>query len=335
MPFVGTLITISEPDLQVLATQISSIPTVVLTATVGIGVGILLVTAMLRLLFKIRLKYLLFIFYALVFLILPFVSGDYIPMAFDAGGVSTGPMTVPFIMALGVGVATIRADGGADDESFGFLGLCSIGPILAVIILGMIYPGTPKTTDYAALIETGRDSREIILDFLRALPVNILDVVIAVSPIVLFFLVFRVLTGGKKKGGLGKILVGVLYTAVGLIIFLVGVNVGYLPVGHFLGSSLAVNYRWILVPFGALIGYFIVAVEPAVQVLKKQVEDTTSGAIPGKTLSIALSVGVAISSGFALFRVLPEFHRLVPGAGIFNCSRTRVCSARGFHRYRI
>jgi len=301
--FVGTMITVSEPDLQVLATQISSIKPTVLIWCVALGVGLLLVVAMLRILFKISLKYLLIFFYVALFILSVFVPENFIAVAFDSGGVTTGPMTVPFIMALGVGVASIRADDGASD-SFGLVALCSVGPIAAVMILGILNGGGNVDVTNETVIFSN-SSRDILSLFVEAIPHYAYEVAMAVGPIVIFFLIFRALSGGRGTKGLGKILVGVVYTYVGLVLFLVGVNIGFMPVGKHLGFELASSeLKWIIVPLGMIMGYFIVAAEPAVHVLTKQVEDVTSGAIPGKMLSLTLSIGVAVSIGLAMVRVL-------------------------------
>ena len=315
--FVGVMITMSEPDLQVLANQISSIPSMTLILSVAIGVGIMLVIAMLRIVFNVRLKYLLLGFYAIVFVLAIFVPESFLSISFDSGGVTTGPMTVPFIMSLGVGVASIRADG--DTDSFGLIALCSVGPILSVMILGILN-GVDSVTPEAYIIPTLTTSREIFWSFVSMIPHYAYEVLIAIAPIVVFFLIFRALTGGIGSDGLGKILVGVLYTFVGLTLFLTGVNVGFMPLGNLLGSTIANSaLKWLIIPIGMIIGYFIVAAEPAVHVLTKQVEDETSGTIPAKVLSLALSVGVAISVGIAMLRVLtgiPILYVLIPGYAI-------------------
>ena len=314
--FVGIMITVSEPDLQVLAEQISSIPNLTLIFSVAVGVGIMLVVAMLRVLFKIKLKFLLLVFYAVVFILAAFIPKGFLAVAFDSRGGTTGPMTVPFIMALGVGVASIRSDDSAENDSFGLIALCSVGPIIAIMILGLIFPTNAEAqTEY--VIPVIENSRDLMLTFITALPHYMEEVLIAVGPIVAFFLIFRALSGGIGSRGLGKILIGVLYTYIGLVLFLTGVNVGFMPVGNFLGKLMAEStFKWIIVPLGMIIGYFIVSAEPAVHVLTKQVEAATSGAIPGKVLSLTLSIGVAVSVGIAMARVLtgiPILAILIPG----------------------
>ncbi len=322
--FVGVMITISEPDLWVLAGQVGkSIQPWLLILSVGLGVGIMLVVAMLRIVFKVKLKYLLLVFYAIVFILAFFIPKSFLPISFDSGGVTTGPMTVPFIMALGVGVSSIRADKDAENDSFGLVALCSIGPIIAVMILGLIKGNVEVTLESDQISAGIANSKDIFFDFFKMIPEEAKNVLIAVGPIVVFFLLFRLLSGGKGSKGLGKIMVGVLYTFVGLTLFLTGVNVGFMPLGRELGKIIASNevvwLKWIIVPVGMIIGYFIVSAEPAVHVLRKQVEEETSGAIPGKVLGLTLSIGVAVSIGIAMLRVLtglPIIWILIPGYGI-------------------
>lgn len=312
--FVGVMITMSEPDLTVLANQISSIPSMVLILCVSLGVGVMLLIAMLRIVFNIRLKYLLIFFYGVVFILACFVPESFIAISFDSGGVTTGPMTVPFIMSLGVGVASIRSDGKSD--SFGLVALCSVGPIIAVMLLGLFY-NVDGLQPEEYVIPVLSNSRDIFWSFFSKLPHYAADVGMALAPIVVFFLIFRACTGGIGTKGLGKIMMGVIYTFVGLTLFLTGVNVGFMPLGYLLGSSLAgSSFAWVIIPVGMIIGYFIVSAEPAVHVLTKQVEDETSGVIPGKVLTTAFALGVAISVGIAMLRVLtgiPVLYILIPG----------------------
>ncbi len=317
--FVGTMVTISEPDLTVLAEQISDIENWMLILSVALGVGVMLVIAMLRIVFKIKLKYLLLVFYAIVFIMAFFIPESFLAVSFDSGGVTTGPMTVPFIMSLGVGVASIRADDDGASDSFGLVALCSVGPIIAVMLLGLICNvENPSPNEY--IIPSLNNSKEIFFSFFEKIPRYALEVLIAIGPIVVFFLIFRLISGGRGSKGLGKIMIGVLYTFLGLALFLTGVNIGFMPLGNLLGINLAGSaFKWLLVPIGMIIGYFIVSAEPAVHVLTKQVERETSGAIPAKVLSLTLSLGVAISVGIAMLRVLtglPILYILVPGYAI-------------------
>ena len=312
---MGVIITVSEPDLQVLAEQVPSIPNAVLIGAVAVGVGVFLVIALLRILFGVSLNRLLIVFYAVVFALAFFVPGDFLAIAFDSGGVTTGPMTVPFIMALGVGVASIRSDENAAQDSFGLVALCSVGPIMAVLTLALLYPASgayvPTPVPEAA------NSRELWQLFQHSFPEYIHEVFVCLAPIAAFFAVFQIAALKLQRKRVLKIVTGLLYTDIGLVLFLTGVNVGFLPAGTYLGRQLAsLPYNWIIVPIGMLMGWFIVQAEPAVHVLNHQVEEITSGAIPGKAMSTSLSIGVAVSIGLALTRVLTGisvFYYLIPG----------------------
>lgn len=313
---VGIFITMSEPDLQVLAEQVPGIPNMTLILAVSVGVGLFLVVAMLRMLFRIKLSYLLIGIYVFVFVLAQFVPQEFLSVAFDSGGVTTGPMTVPFIMAMGVGITAIRSDSNAENDSFGLVALCSVGPIIAVLILGIVYGATAG--DYVpAVIPQIADSRELSNLFISSLPKYIKEVSLALCPILAFFLLFQITKLHLKKGELLKIGVGLIYTYLGLILFLTGVNVGFMPVGNYIGQMIgSMENNWIIIPIGMVIGYFLVAAEPAVHVLNKQVLTITAGAIPKKALSTSLSIGVSISVGLAMLRVitgLPIMYLLIPG----------------------
>ena len=301
---IGILITIAEPDLQVLAGQVPSIPNNVLIWTVAVGVGLFFVLAMLRTLFKIRLSLLLIVFYAVVFILSAFVPNEFVSVAFDSGGVTTGPVTVPFIMALGVGLASIRGDSGAQEDSFGLVALCSIGPVLAVLLLGIFYP-TNGAGYTAVTVPDVEDTRQAAHTFVVELPAYIHEVLSALVPIILFCAVFQLIFRRFHAMQLRKIGVGFVYTFTGLSLFLTGVNVGFMPAGNYLGQVLAgLSHPWVIVPIAMVMGYFIVKAEPAVYVLNKQVEEITDGAISARAMGTALSAGVAISLGIAMVRVL-------------------------------
>lgn len=301
---LGFMITISEPDLQVLANQVQSIPNNILIWSVAAGVGLFLVIAQLRMLFGIPLKHMLIGFYAIVFLLAFFAPPSFLAVAFDSGGVTTGPMTVPFIMAFGIGISAIRSDRHAADDSFGLVALCSIGPILAVLILSLIYK--PDSAEYAqTMIPDINHSIEMGQLFLESFPHYIKEISIALLPIVVFFAIFQIVSLKLSRKMLIRIGIGLLYTYLGLVLFLTGVNVGFMPAGSFLGQILAgLTYRYIIIPIGMVIGFFIVKAEPAVYILMKQVEELTDGAIPGSALQKSLSIGVSVSIGLAMLRVL-------------------------------
>ena len=308
---LGFLITISEPDLQVLADQVPSIPSGTLILSVAAGVGLFLVFAFLRMLIGVALPKLLVLFYGLIFLLATFVPKEFLAVAFDSGGVTTGPMTVPFIMALGVGVSAIRSDRHAADDSFGLVAMCSIGPILAVLTLGIAFRAADSTYIPPVLPEVA-DSVELWQLFREGLPTYLAEIARS-----LMFGAFQLIALRLDRRTLGRIGVGLVYTYIGLVLFLTGANVGFMPAGNYLGQVLTGGrMRWALIPIGMLIGYFIVKAEPAVYVLNKQVEEVTDGAISAQAMGLALSAGVSISVGLAMVRVLTGISILwflVPG----------------------
>lgn len=316
---LGFIITISEPDLQVLANQVPSIPNLTLILAVALGVGIFLVIALLRMLFAVPLAKLLIGCYLLVFLLAFFVPSSFLAVAFDSGGVTTGPMTVPFIMALGVGVSAIRTDRNASDDSFGLVSLCSVGPILAVLLLGMIFK--PSDSAYVApTIPEISDSVALWALFREGLPAYIKEIALSLLPILLFFLLYQIIALHLSRRQLGKIAVGLVYTYIGLVLFLTGANVGFMPAGNYLGQVMAgLGFNWIIIPIGMVIGYFIVKAEPAVYVLNRQVEEITNGAISAGAMGACLSIGVAVSIGLAMIRVLTGISILwflIPGYAV-------------------
>ena len=316
---LGFLITISEPDLQVLANQVPSIPNHTLIFSVAAGVGLFLTVAFLRMLLGVALPPLLVAFYGIVFVLAAFVPREFLAVAFDSGGVTTGPMTVPFIMALGVGVSAIRGDRHAADDSFGLVALCAVGPILAVLILGIAFRASDSTYIPPVLPEVS-DSVELWQLFHEGLPEYIKEIASSLLPIVVMFGVFQAVALRLDKRTLGRIAVGLAYTYVGLVLFLTGANVGFMPAGNYLGQVLTgQSYHWVIIPIGMLIGYFIVKAEPAVYVLNKQVEEVTDGAISAQAMGMALSAGVSISVGLAMVRVLTGISILwflIPGYAV-------------------
>ena len=301
---MGVIITIAEPDLQVLANQVASIPNQVLIWTVAVGVGIFLVIAVLRVFFHVSLSNMLMIFYILLFALSFFLPDSFTAVAFDSGGVTTGPMTVPFIMALGVGLSASRSDRDGASDSFGLVALCSIGPIMMVLLLGIFYNPSEATYDAAEIIGVVT-TVDVMKQFVIELPQYAKEVVISIVPVAGVFLIFQLFTRSYHIKQVLRMVIGFVYTILGLVLFLTGVNVGFAPVGNFLGSGLAgSSYKWLLVPIGVVIGYYIVKAEPAVQVLNKQVEDLTSGTISRKMMNTALSAGVACAVALSMVRVL-------------------------------
>jgi hypothetical protein len=316
---MGTMVTIAEPDLQILSRQVPGVPNTTLTIFVAVGLGVFLVIAMLRIMFMWNMSYLLSGLYIGVLVLGIFIPKEYLAVSFDAGGVTTGPFAIPFILALGVGVAAVRGGKSTMYDSFGLAALCSIGPIFAVMILGFRFPAVDSTLG-APEIEEISDMGQLVGVFLDALPEYAHEIALAVAPLIVVFLLFQIFALRLPLVHLARIGIGLVYTFLGLTIFLAGVSVGFLPAGTFIGSFVgSLEYNWILIPLGVLMGFFIVLAEPAVHVLVDSVEDMTGGAIGRRTMLRAFSISVGISVGLAMLRVVTEISIwwvLLPGYGL-------------------
>ena len=313
---LGMLITIAEPDLQVLAKQVSAVMNgTVLVYAVGVGVGLFLIVAILRIVFRVKLGSILMLFYMLLFALalMLVVSGNenLLPLGFDSGGVTTGPITVPFIMALGVGISNVLGDRHSKENSFGLVSLCSVGPILAVLVLGifsrneMIY----QVPDYAV-------SQDIVGTFLYAAGHTCQEVALALGLIVAFFLICQIIFLRLPLRKLLRIAIGVLFTFAGLVIFLTGVNVGFMPIGYKIGSALGSSHPAVMIGFGLVIGVLVVLAEPAIHVLNSQVEEVTGGLVRKKSMMLGLCIGVGAAIALSMVRIVFDFslvYYVVPG----------------------
>ena len=313
---LGMLITIAEPDLQVLATQVSAVMNgTVLIYAVGIGVGAFLLVAILKIVFRKSLSNILMLFYMLLFALalLLVVNGNesLLPLAFDSGGVTTGPITVPFIMALGVGISSVLGDRRSKENSFGLVALCSVGPVLAVLVLGIF-----SSNDLTYAVPDYTVSEDILGSFLHTAGHTAKEVAIALGLIVVFFLVCQVLFLKLPRKRLTRIAIGVGFTYVGLGIFLTGVNVGFMPIGYKLGYALSQISEVFLIVFGLIVGVLVVLAEPAIHVLNSQVEDVTGGLVTKKSMMIGLCVGVGASIALSMIRIVFDFslvYYIIPG----------------------
>ena len=313
---LGVVVTMAEPDLQVLAANVPGIDTTVLIVVVSAGVGLFLMLSMVRILYAIPLRWMLVACYGLVFLLAVLSDQGFLSVAFDSGGVTTGPMTVPFIMSLGIGVAAIRSDARAEEDSFGLVGLCSIGPIIAVLVLGFIYRSAVSPSEGSSLVSYP-DTVALGRDYLAAIPLTLKEIGIALLPILVIFLVFQFTALHLPRTPLFRILVGLLMTLGGLMLFLTGVSVGFSALGRMLGQRLAEpRWRFLLIPVSMVMGWFIINAEPAVHVLNKQVEELSAGAISAKAMGLSLSIGIALAMGLSMLRALTGISILwflVPG----------------------
>ncbi len=313
---MGLLITIAEPDLQVLAKQVSSVMNgTVLIYTIGIGVGLFLIMAVLRIVFKRQLATILMLFYMLLFALALLLAVndklDLLPMAFDSGGVTTGPITVPFIMALCVGISSVLGDRRSQENSFGMVALCSVGPVLAVLMLGVF-----STSELTYTLPVFSVNNEILDAFLNTAAHTCREVALALGMIVVFFLVCQVLFLKLPKRQLYRIAVGVVLTYVGLVLFLTGVNVGFMPIGYKLGFALSGMNRYLVIGLGLVMGVLVVLAEPAIHVLNKQVEEVTGGYITRKAMLTGLCIGVGGAIALSVMRILYDFsltYYIIPG----------------------
>ncbi len=301
---LGTVITFAEPDFEIFINHITGISNRMMMLTIAAGVGIFLVIAILRIFFKWPLKYVLSILYATVFILAIFIPHDYIASAFDASGISTGPLTVPFIMAFGLGISQVRGGKSSGYDSFGYVALACVGTIIVSMLLTMInrdqYSVTTHMLDPAEL----DNIREITGYFTDRLVDYGREMAFAIIPIVIFFLIFQVLAIKLPPSQMIKMLVGSIYTFAGLVLFLTGVNAGFLQAGLFIGKYMgSIDLSFLLIPAGIIIGYFVVLAEPAVHVLVDQIEDLTGGAISRKLMLRSLSASVALAMGLAMLRV--------------------------------
>ena len=309
---IGTVVTIAEPDLRVLAEQLISIPSNVLILTISVGVGISLLLSSLRSIYGWDLNKILLIGYTITLIFIFFVSEEFVPVAFDSGGITTGTISLPFIMTLGIGLTANRTDKKAKESSFGLVSLCSLGPIIMVLLLGLFYTpeGSYNITDLIRLNINFKD-------YLNAFSVYFEEVLFSILPIIIVFVIYQLLSKDVTKTEIRKIIFGLIVTILGLTMFFMAANVGFMDMGYFLGEYIGgTDYKYLLIPFGMVMAFYISIAEPAVQVLNSQVEDLTGGNISKKTLNIGLALGVSVATGLSLIRIFTNtsfLYYIIPG----------------------
>lgn len=312
---IGTVVTIAEPDLLVLSEQITSVSNVILILTISVGVGICMLLASVRSLFGWDLNKMLIIGFALIFILMLFVPDHFIPVAFDSGGVTTGTMSIPFIITLGIGLVSTRVDKKAKEDSFGLVALASTGPILMVLLLGLLY-NPEKTMSFDNSIYVNFQ----ISNYLSQLISCFKDVLVAVLPIVVVFIIYNLITKNVSKRELHKIIFGIIVTIFGLTIFLVAANVGFLNMGYYIGEYIGGStFKYCLIPIIMILSFFIAIAEPAVVILINQVEEFTEGGILKGTLNVALALGVSVAAGLSIIRIFtgtPFIYYAIIGYGI-------------------
>jgi hypothetical protein len=299
---VGIIITVAEPDLKVLATQMTAIPSTTLILCVGLGVGLFLALAAIRILFQVDLKKIIAFFYLILLAMIFISTKEMVPISFDSGGVTTGPMSVPFIIAMGIGFSKARPRKEAKENSFGLVALCSIGPILTVLILGLLMPSnlsytydiTPEVTSSVLLIK----------NYLHEILPIIKDVTVSLLPIIGVFIIFNFITKKVTKKKFKTIISGLVITLIGLALFFLGVNVGYMPNAYLLGMKLHDTLGLLTIIFGVILGFVIVRAEPAVSVLTEQIEEMTEGSLKKSLLTNTIACGVSVAVALSITRVM-------------------------------
>lgn len=318
---LGFFISIAEPDLHILAGQVDSVTSGLISKSslvivVSIGIGVLIATGLVRIVYNFPLYKLLIVLYLIIFVLSLFTSPEFLAISFDASGATTGALTVPFILALALGVSMLKKDSKASEkDSFGLVAIASTGAIMAVMIMNIISK-TDKMT--GSLDQVDASTVSVIGPFLEKIPVISKEIVVALLPIVIVFLVFQKISFKMSKKAVKKILMGLLFTFIGLVLFLVGVNAGFMDVGSAVGFSIASldNKAYVIIVAFAL-GLVTILAEPAVHVLTHQIEDVTSGYVKKNVVMGTLAIGVGIAVLISVLRILiPElqlWHYLLPG----------------------
>ncbi len=317
---LGFFINVAEPDLLVLARQVDRVTSGVLSqvsvvVVVSIGIGLLVAVGLTRIVFKIPLHKLLTLLYGIIFLLVLLAPGEFLGIAFDSGGATTGSMTVPFILALGIGVSSTQGGKASEEDSFGLVGVASTGPMIAVLMMSLL-SGIKSLT--GSLPYEAANTSGVIIHFLKEIPIMAYEVVMAMVPLLVLFLIFQVLFFKLSKKQLAKILKGLVYTFIGFVLFLTGVNAGFMEAGSAIGHALAsLSNDWIVVLVGFILGFAVILAEPAVYVLNEQIREVTSGHIRKKAILYTLSIGVAIAVSLSMVRILVPsiklWHFLIPG----------------------
>lgn len=308
---IGTIVTIAEPDLMVLANQIPGINKWVFLITVSVGVGIFLVLSVLRILFKIKIQYILAICYGIIAMLMFFVPSNFLPVCFDASGVTTGPISVPFIMSFGLGIVAVRSGESNENDGFGLLAICSIGPIIAVMLISAFLKNSVGANVVETTYEVFSSFGQVGSAMLDTLLNSLKEVALVLLPVVAFFLIYNLSALKYPARTLTRLGIGIIYTYVGIVLFFTGVNTGYLPLANVLSTCImGSNAWWIVIPVSVILGLVIVVAEPAVHVLNKQVEDLSSGVISKKMMLVSMSIGVSISVLLSALRVLFQINAI-------------------------
>jgi hypothetical protein len=315
---IGFFICIAEPDLQILAGQIESVTSGTISKTsillvVSFGIAVMLVSGLIRIVYNFPQHILLTLLYSVIFVIALFTPPEILAISFDASGATTGALTVPFILALALGISSLKKDSRTSEEdSFGLVGVTSTGAIIGVLMLGLLKRIHGLTGSLGE--ESSASVASMILEVAR-------DAFVAILPLFVIFAIFQATASRFPKRQIRRVLIGLIYNCLGLILFLVGVNIGFMDLGVELGVTVVAYDRNLpIVALGFIIGFVTIMAEPAVYVLMQQIEDVTSGYVRRNIVLGALAIGVGLAVGLSMLRILaPEiqlWHYLLPGFAI-------------------
>lgn len=309
---MGIVITISEPDLMVLSSEIPMIPSFLMIFLVALGIGLFLSFGVYRIINRKSYRMIITSSLLLIMLLLYFTKEEFISLSFDASGVTTGPMGVPVIVAFGYGIAKIRSDRDAKSDTFGLCGLASLGPVIVLLILGLFYR-VDSYFNTSSFVNGLPFIDRIMLNFISCFK----EIIVALTPIIGVYIISIFLGNKITKKNIARSVFGIVLTVLGLTIFLTGVSSGFIEIGFRIGNTIAGSeYKYYLIPLGMLLGFVIINAEPAIRILTKQISDLTEGSIRENMIGLSLSIGVAFAVGFSIFRILfnvPIIYILVPG----------------------
>lgn len=318
---LGFFISIAEPALHILAGQVAQVSLNQigfwdLIISVSIGMAIMISIGLIRSIFSFSFKITMLICYIVIFILCLFTPMEYLVIAFDSSGATTGAMAVPFLLSLSYGIGKMKKKGhSSNEDSFGLVAIASAGAIMGVLILGLVSNVKNFSGELGEAIDYGN---KILEPFIKELPVQAVNVLISLAPLVATFILFQIIFFKLKKRAVKRIVKGILYTTIGLVLFLLGVNAGFMEVGKAVGTNIAnLNMDWLVILIGFFLGFMIIMAEPAVYVLTKQIGDVTSGSIKRASVVATLGIGVGIAVALASTRVVyPQiqlWYYLLPG----------------------
>jgi hypothetical protein len=320
---LGFFISIAEPDLHILAEQVDgvssgAIPKLGLVVVVSVGIAVMIAIGLTRIVYNFPLYKLLMILYPGVFLLALFTSREFLAISFDASGATTGALTVPFILAMAIGVSRLKKNSkSSEKDSFGLVAIASVGPILAIMAMSLI-TGTHQVT---GTLPDASKSLQVISPFLHEFPIVAGEILLALAPILIIFVVANKRSSLVSRRSFRRIMFGVLLTFAGLVVFLVGVFAGFMDMGSEIGMRIASmeNKNYVVI-LGFVLGFVTILAEPAVHVLTRQIEDVTSGYVNRKMVLLFLSIGVGTAVALSMVRILtPDlelWQYLLPGYAI-------------------